>query len=315
MPSVGLIINERSKRTPSIIDDLLYVAGRSDELCTYVLDGVRGLGKALAGMNRRNIDTLIIAGGDGTVQATLTDIVNNNRFDVAPNYVALPCGMTNVIASDCGLKGAPAGSLEKFLWRRKNGSIAPLKRPVLKVSRENDTPVYGFFLGAGVFSPAVEFSRTKVQKLGLAHTMSLLFSVYGYILKLVLDTKSLEGELSLKILEADDSGLPETSVQTLFLLTTLSRLGPGIFPFWGEGDGAIAGMTVPFPPRRLLRAAFTGMRSKSQPWFKEYGYHSWRTNKMIIQMDAPFVFDGELFHAEEQRPTTFETSHVISFLN
>ena len=129
MSTVGLIINEKSNRSAFVLDDLLYVARRFSSVRTEVLDGVDGLENALIGMNDNHVDTLILAGAaTAPCRRQFTDTINNHRFDHSPRYVALPCGMTNVIANDCGLKGAPASSLDNFLWRRekrRRGACAP----------------------------------------------------------------------------------------------------------------------------------------------------------------------------------------------
>ncbi len=315
MTAVGLIINERSNRSAGLIDGLLNVARRFDSVRTDVLDGVHGLEKALIAMNDRKVDTLIVAGGDGTLQATFTDTINNRRFDHSPNYVALPCGMTNVIANDCGLKGSPVESLDNFLWRRQKGDVSPVNRPLLSVRSGEQDPIYGFFLGAGAFHSAVQFSRSDIQSKGAKRSLALVISVLSYIVKVATDPNNTFDPVDLEFIEgAPDSSSAET-LRALFMATTLSRLGSGIFPFWGDGAGAMATTTIDYPIRRILRAAPAVLRGKRLPWFADNGYRSWRSDQMAMQFDGPFVFDGEIFQADKTRPTIFETSHNVNFLN
>lgn len=315
MSTVGLIINGKSNRSPSVIDDLLYVVRRFDSVRTEVLDGVQGLDRALIGMNDNHVDTLILAGGDGTIQATFTDTINNRRFDRSPHYVALPCGMTNVIANDCGLKGSPASSLDNFLWRRENGNVMPLRRPLLSVRADSQKPVYGFFLGAGAFLSAVKFSRSAVQTKGVDRSFGLLVSILGYIAKVAVDPNRNFETVELEFL---DNALPEgdlSATRSLFMTTTLTKLGIGVFPFWGEGPGAMATTTIDYPVRRMLRATPSVLRGKVKPWFEEYGYRSWRSDQMIMRLEGPYVFDGEMYEANRRHQTVFETSHNVDFLN
>src|SRR5687768_18583653 len=59
---------------------------------------------------------LVINGGDGTVQATLTELHNGGHFgDQPPPVAVLPSGKTNLIALDLGAQGDPIVSLERLL--------------------------------------------------------------------------------------------------------------------------------------------------------------------------------------------------------
>jgi diacylglycerol kinase-like protein len=315
MTSVGLIINDKSNRSAAVIDDLLYVAHRSNSVRSEVLDGIQGLGKALSSMNASKVDTLIIAGGDGTLQATFTDMINNRRFDLAPHYVALPCGMTNVIAKDCGLKGAPAKSLDNFLWRRQKGEVSPLSRPLLSVGLGEQDPIHGFFLGAGAFHSAVKFSRSDIQSKGAKRSLALVFSVLSYIMKVATEPNNTFEPIDLKFLGGAPAEISAGGLRSLFMATTLSKLGSGIFPFWGDEPGAMAATLIDHPIQKVISAALPALRGKERPWFKEYGYRSWRSDRMALNIDGPFVFDGEIFHADKAQPTSLETTHNVKFLS
>ncbi|MEM6414261.1 MAG: diacylglycerol kinase family protein [Pseudomonadota bacterium] len=317
MASIGIIINDKSDRTASVMTDLLYVTKRFSNVCTEVLDGVRGLGRALTSMNRQNVDTLILAGGDGTMQAVFTDVINNRRFEHAPNFVALPCGMTNVIANDCGLQGSPARSLDNFLWRSQKGDVKPLSRALLQIKPSDADPVYGFFVGAGGFCSAVEYSRNSIQSKGAKRSIALAASTVGYIAKVALNPEGSISPVELELLHTDgETTAPsERSDRLLYLSTTLSRLGNGIYPFWGTGEGPMVSTLVGYPAPRFIRAATRIVRAKSMPWFEQNGYHSWRSNTQTLSFDGHYVFDGEFFTAERDKPLVLETSKHANFLN
>ena len=320
MGNVGLIINERSNRTRSVIDDLLTVAKRHDAFQTEVLDGVNGLENALTTMNDNHVDTVILAGGDGTMQAAFTDAINNHRFEHTPHYVALPCGMTNVIANDCGLPGAPAESLDQFMHRRSNGELKSVQRALLSVSMPSGDPVYGFFLGAGAFHSAVKFSRENIQTKGAKRSLALVASIASYIYKVATDPNNSFEPVDLEFLNGAPEGEALNATRSLFLATTLNKLGSGIFPFWDEtpdqsnSDIGMAATMAEFPMQRLLRAAPLILRSKYKPWLQEFGYRSWRQDKIALRFEGPFVFDGEIFHATREHETIMDATVRINFL-
>lgn len=279
-----------------------------------VLDGIKGLDKALIEMNRGGVETLVLAGGDGTMQATFTDTINNDRFNRAPRYVALPCGMTNVIATDCGLPGSPASSLDSFLWRHDKGSVKTLQRPLLSARNGTKDPVHGFFIGGGAFYSAVKFSRESVQSMGAKRKTALALSVGSFVLKTALDQKNSVDDIEIEYLNNSENVSGATPSQLVFMATTLSKLGAGIFPFWGQGEGGMAVTSIDFPAKRILRAAPAMIRAKSRSWFDEYGYRSWRSDQLMMKTDGPFVFDGEFFEPDTSAPTILETSNRAEFL-
>ena len=71
---------------------------------------------------------LAINGGDGTVQAALTELHNGGHFgDEPPPVAVLPSGKTNLIALDLGAHGDPIEALERLIALAQ-GDLAPLHR-------------------------------------------------------------------------------------------------------------------------------------------------------------------------------------------
>jgi len=314
MASVALIINNKSNRSASVLGDIKAVCDKYKDVRFYELDGILGLDIALKSINREKAETVILAGGDGTVQAGFTDIINHQRFDVMPYYVLLPCGMTNVIANDCGLRGEPAGALDDFLRRYEQGSVKKVTRSLMSVQSGNEDPVHGFFFGAGAFHSAVQFSRSNVQSKGAKRSVALLLSIMGYVYKIAFAPDDTIETIAVNYLSGDLDREPGAAHEALFMATTLTKLGSGVFPFWSDNTRAMAVTTVRTPLRRLLRAAPSVLRGKSRPWFKDYGYRSWSSDHLTFSFDGPYVFDGEIFQTKEQFPIVIDTSHKINFL-
>ena len=315
MSAVGLIINGRSSRVQSILGDLLHVARQFPNVRACVLDGVEGLDRTLAELNRAKVDTVMMAGGDGTIQAAFTDAINMRRFEHTPHYVAVPCGMTNVIAADCGLKGSPIDAVDRFLWRRGKGEVKREKRALMGVRiGERNAPVYGFFLGAGAFTTAVKFSRTEIQAKGAKRSLAMGLTIGGAIMNAAFDDQPKDPPLvaDMRSMQSPFNG-PQP--MTMALMTTLRRLVLGVNPFWGEGSGVLAVTTIGFPARKMLSAAPSVLRGKAEPWFEEAGYRSWRTNALEADFEGTVVFDGEFFNVAKGERVTVETTHDADFLN
>jgi len=314
MPTASLIINSKSNRSPSLVDDLLHVSKRYSDIRPYVLDKIEDLDPALDDSEKAASDTLILCGGDGTMQATITSAINQRRFQRAPNYVALPCGMTNVIANDCGLQGSPPIALENFLWRRGRGELQRVERPLISMQlSESQLPIYGFFLGAGLFYTAVYFSRDKIQKLGANRSFAIGLSVTGFILKTAFDNSKGPAPLPAKI--RNNNGDLQDQNLSIIMMTTLNKLSAGIFPFWGDGEAPMNITTINYPRRRLLSAAYNVIVRKNSPaWLDRAGYHSWKSDELRIRFDEPIVFDGEIYHANPNEDLIVKVSHKAAFL-
>lgn len=308
-----MIINSKSSRNATLADDLLYVSKRHSDIRPYVLDRIEDLDVALDDIEKGDSNTLILAGGDGTMQATITSAINRRRFHQRPNYVALPCGMTNVIANDCGLQGPPATSLDNFLWRRGRGEISMVERPLIGMQlSERQDPIYGFFLGAGLFHSAVQFSRQNIQKMGAKRSFAVGLSTAGFILKTAFENASGPAPLAAQV-RGENGDLQDRDL-TIILMTTLNRLSAGIFPFWGEGDAPMNVMAIDYPRERLLEAAFKVLRGKSAPWLADAGYHSWKGDELRMRFDGPVVFDGEIFHTSPHEDLIIKVSEKAAFL-
>lgn len=315
MSSVGLIINGRSSRVQSILGDLLHVARQFKHVRTSVLDGVEGLDRALKDMNRARVDTVMMAGGDGTIQAAFTDAINMRRFEHVPKYVAVPCGMTNVIAADCGLRGSPIDAVDKFLWRRSKGHVTRQRRSLMGVRiGSSHPPVYGFFLGAGAFTTAVNYSRSEIQAKGATRSLAMGLTIGGAILNAAFGEKPVEPPLVAKI-KSMQAPLEGPQQLTMALMTTLRRLVLGVNPFWGQGSGELAVTTIGFPAQNMISAAPSVLRGRSKPWFESAGYQSWRTNALDAEFEGTIVFDGETFNVAKGDLVTIETTHDAEFLN
>ncbi len=313
MSTASMIINSKSTRSPLLADDLLYVTKRHDDIRPYVLEHIEDLDPALDDIEKGDSNTLILAGGDGTMQATITSAINKRRFHNQPNYVALPCGMTNVIAHDCGLQGPPATSLDNFLWRRGRGEINRVERPLIGLQlSERQEAIYGFFLGAGMFHTAVQFSRQNVQKMGAKSSLAVALSTIGFVLKTAMDNSG--GPTPLPVKLRDENGEFHDRDLSIILMTTLNSLSAGLFPFWGQGEPPMNVMAVDYPRRKLLWAALNILTGRHPDWLPDAGFHSWKSDEMRMRFDGPVVFDGEIFHTNPQEDLILRVSEKAAFL-
>src|SRR5215210_7005827 len=99
MARIALLSNPRSTGNRALLPGVRSFCDRHQDIFHYEVESVDQIGAALKTIARVAPSLLVINGGDGTVQATLTEMFNGRHFGGAPPPVAvLPNGKTNLIA-------------------------------------------------------------------------------------------------------------------------------------------------------------------------------------------------------------------------
>src|SRR5256885_15047143 len=137
---------------------------------------------------------LAINGGDGTVQAVLTELYNGGHFgDQPPPPVAvLPSGKTNLIAIDLGARGDPIEALERLIELAR-ADLAPytVARELIALRHGNDEgrPVIGMFLGGAGLADTMLYCRDKIYPLGLPNGFAHVLTAIAFLMKVFFGMK------------------------------------------------------------------------------------------------------------------------------
>lgn len=315
MSSVGVIVNALSQRNKTELDDLIALLKNWPKTDLHILQGIDGLQDALVSLATGGCEFLVVAGGDGTVQAVVTELINGAMFEELPKLVLVPSGMTNVISEDCGLKGVPLEALSDFFLRQEAGFVETVSKPVLTMDLgHGEAPVHGFLLGAGLFYTAVSYSRANVQSRGAGQSSQVALTLIAFFLRSLLGRLK-ESEGHLPVTWCDDADREVRSPDLcLFLVSTLSKLNVRLSPFWGTEDGDLKFTTIDYPGRRLWRGLIPAARGKPKKWFEAQGYRSFNKRSVTMKIGGTLVFDGELFEPDPDVPVTLSAAHHIDFV-
>src|SRR5919202_3150112 len=116
MARVALLSNPRATGNRSLLPRVRSFCAQHQDIFHYEVERADQIGLALKRIARVKPRVLVINGGDGTVQAALTEIYNGGHFgDQPPPVAVLPSGKTNLIALDLGAQGDPLAALEKIV--------------------------------------------------------------------------------------------------------------------------------------------------------------------------------------------------------
>ena len=103
-PRVALLSNPKSTGNLAQLSRIRAYCADHPDLFHYEVEHVDQIGDALESIARVRPKMLVINGGDGTVQAALTEMHNRNSFGESPPPMAvIPSGKTNLIALDLGV--------------------------------------------------------------------------------------------------------------------------------------------------------------------------------------------------------------------
>ena len=115
-PRVALLSNPKSTGNLAQLPRIREYCAEHPDIFHYEVEHASQIGEAMKVIARVRPKVLAINGGDGTVQAALTEIYNGGHFgDEPPPVAVLPSGKTNLIAFDLGARSDPIETLERLI--------------------------------------------------------------------------------------------------------------------------------------------------------------------------------------------------------
>lgn len=317
MIRVGVVSNPGSRRNRAGLGAMRALLARYPETLHAEVEQIRHLEGVLQDLARREVELLVINGGDGTVHAILTGLYNGGAFERMPALSVLATGMTNLIAQDVGLVGRPEPALARLLDRLVGGDEIPrISRRLLSLSIGDRPPLHGMFFGTAGFHQAVQMARKEVHPTGARGSLAFAMSLSLAIWRALTGRASKQGPLFQgQDMTIDLDGVRQSGERYfLVLATTLRRLMLGLMPFWGDGSGPIRYTSVAFPPVRLGRALLPVLRGRPRPWMTERGYVSRMVDDITITTDEPLVIDGEFVSPEPNAPVLLRSDREAVFV-
>lgn len=264
---------------------------------------------------QEGVDLLVIAGGDGTVQAVLNYLFSRANPEKQPLISILPGGTTNMTAADLGIRGSINRNLEflrKYILEEKMAVIK--NRRVLCIEQENEKTVHGMFFGAGMIVNGVKYFHRYIRPTGMTGEKATIIVVLRYLVRLLLNR--LPGEtVPVKSALIDGSKPDANGNFKVVLASTLDRLLLGMRPYWGTGPGNIHTTLLGESPGKLWRSLIPLLRGHGKGLHEKDGYYSGNHNFLELKLDGHYIVDGELFFSGiENGPLRISTVGPVRFL-
>jgi diacylglycerol kinase family enzyme len=244
-----------------------------------------------------NADLIALFGGDGTMQITLSRLLDALPAAALPPLAILPFGTTNMNAKDLNRSQGRRATVASLARCIEGGQPETFTRPLVR-AESGDRVEHGFFFGMGVIAEVVERWNEERKPGAFANQLR---SVGAMMTGLTRASASLA---------VDVDGQPHSLYG--LLATTLDRLLFGSRPYWGSGERDRLRITwVEATAAHLLRRAPALLRGRPE-LAAEPGYESRTVAGVSLDFDGPFIIDGEVFH--HQGPLSLATSEPITWV-
>jgi len=314
---IAVLNNLRAGRNDAEVTRILSLLRSYPDVIHIETDSARALPEALSEIARQNVNLLVLNGGDGTLQFTLTEILSGGDFERIPMLAPLRGGRTNMTALDLGARRNPVKGLRQLLEDARAGRLSEriVQRPVLRVTTRKTREVqYGMFFGAGMIHRAIDLTHRLFPAGRTQGVLGAGLVTGGLILRAGMSDRN--GVLSPDKLQifVDGEMVPQGEFY-LVIASTLNRLFLRMRPFWGTGPGGVRFTSLASNSLSVMQAVPGILRGKVRPFVTpENGYTSANTHRTELRLDCGFTIDGEIYPPVPDEVVTLTADRRVSFV-
>ena len=314
---IGLINNLRAGRSHKQVSRILAALRDYPQVHHVETDRAGALPDAIADLARRRIDLLIVNGGDGTLQHTLTEILANEAFDKIPMIAPLRGGRTNMTALDLGAHHNPVKGLRNVLDAALAGRLEQrvVRRPVLEVAFERGRRVeYGMFFGAGMIHRAISLVHEFFPQGRSQGSIGAGLVTMALIAKTALRPRN--GVMTPDKLEILlDGSIVRDGEFYLTIASSLTRLFWRINPFWGTEAGGVRFTCIASDAEPLLPTAPGILRGRPAAYVTpENGFTSRNAESVELRLSCGFTIDGEIYPPRSDELVRLTADRRVTFI-
>jgi hypothetical protein len=318
MVRVALLSNPKSTGNRQTLPRVRSYCASNPDIFHYEVEHVDQIGRALQTIARVDPVVIVINGGDGTVQAALTELYQGEHFKGrAPPIAVLPNGKTNLIALDLGIHGDPIAALERIVAIAKAGvadHVVVRELIALSHGQVDSRPVLGMFLGGAGLADYMLYCRNRIYPLGLSNGLSHFLTALAVLASLLFGIRGRYMPPTTKPVSI--SLIRDGQIAGRFavlIVTTLERLVLGARP-GASRRGNMKLMAIDQTASALMGFVWgsllgrVGKRAMS-------GVHLEQGDTIRIEGDrSSVILDGELFEATEGYPIVLRSTQPVPFL-
>jgi len=331
---IGVLSNLRAGGSGARVGKVLEHLARYPDIVHVESDTSLSATGAVRALAEAGVEILVVNGGDGTLQRTLTEVLcasspfrKTDDPRELPMIAPLRSGRTNMTAYDIGSPRDPRMAIDRLVERLRIGRIedALVPRAALRMKLEPDgVDHWGTFFGVGVIYRGTLMTHRMFPKGKAQGVFGSTVVTAGLIARALTGrTPEAPGDDDEDPLMIDpmtvilDGQRLEAGEFQLLLATTLHRLFAGIRPFWGKGPGGIR-FTALGPgclrrPKDIARVL--GGRAPRPGPVDGALFESRNVEKVELTLDCGISLDGEMFAPRPGRRAMLSADHRVRFLS
>jgi len=314
-PKIILVSNSLSTSNRRGLPAVRALAEHHPALAHLEGASVGQLYRQLESYRGRAPELLILNGGDGTVHAALTYILNRKIFKAVPPIALLSGGMTNLIAKDLGTAGPAARMLETLLDRYQYGDLARhfKSRDLVRVDfGKGREPEFGFFFGAGIITNGIRMCREELYPRGIKGLPSQLIAFAAHAGSVVMGVKPGSLAYSPPMRLSLPGGRTIAGELGLVIATTLRGLLYGARTRIEAGRFPVFTMEPRFSTfLKVYGHAINGTIEQAPPGGFTFGFE----REVRIDGGPEFIMEGEIFTPAKDKSFTVSCADPLTFVS
>jgi len=291
--SLAVLVNPRARgarRDPELASRLAAIIAARGEVITT---STETLAEVCQGLCARGVSLVALCGGDGTGQATLTELIRAYRAAgrALPSFALLRGGTVNTVARNLGIRGEPATILARIVAALdRDGALPTITQPILSVNGR-----HGFLFAAALGARFLELYY-EAEEPGPARAAYLAARVSGSALVGGALTALLFRPARVAITIDDEPPLQLDA--RLLVASTVADVGVGmrICPratALPDRFQLIASGLLPREMARQLPAVLAGRALVGSPHIDRLAARV----RLTFSTEEPYTLDGDLFRA------------------
>ncbi len=313
---IGLLNNLRAGRNRRLAERILREIDGARDVMHFATPSADAVPEAIAEMQRGGVELLIVNGGDGTLERTLTALLAHGRPDWLPVIAPIRGGRTNVTAGDLGAARDCVQGLRDVIAAGRAGKLEEriVSRAVLRVTpRRGDDVRCGMFVAAGMLGRAVTLTTRRLPKGRAQETFGVALVTATLLGSILSGSRSELMRADRVQLSFDGKPLPDEE-RLLTVFTTLDRLVFRFKSYWGTGPGPIRASLVRGGAERLVRTLPRILAGRAPAFATpEHGYTSENISRAELRADCEVTVDGELYPVAEGAAYTITAEESVRF--
>ena len=318
VPQIALLSNPHSTRNRSVFRQIRRVAEETPNIFHYEIETVADIPQALKEFARTSPAMLVINGGDGTIQAVLTCIANEEPFKQVPPIAILPSGKTNMIAHDLGAKGRPNRVLRRIIELVRTGDMEGRlsERNLIEMNLgDGRSSRFGMFFGGAAVVNGILYCRRVIHPLRLPNFFTHALAFITLFFAALIASRSESSPLYSENMEINlvGGGILKGRYM-MVLVTTLYRLLLGLRPYGMDGTGPLRFSCVDYKRGAVFRA-FRGLVSGRYGRTTIRGVNVRRVSVIRLTGGNPVTLDGEIYEPGPEGIIELRGERSLTFLD